>query len=385
MNISLPRTPQGYFRLSVSSFYFIQGLVFASWASRIPDIKAALHLNEAELGGILFSIPMGQITVMALSGYLVSRFGSRIMLTIAALLYSTSLVTLGAASTSWQLSVALFFFGITANLCNISVNTQGVGVERLYRRSIMASFHGLWSLAGFTGGLISTLMVGLNISPLFHFILIFAATSAILLTMRGSMLPRDAVKELPEKAKKKKFVMPDRYIVLLGVVAFGSMVCEGMMFDWSGVYFDTVIHPRKELVRLGYIVFMCAMACGRFTADKLVTRFGIIKVLQASGITIAIGLLISVFFPYLSSATFGFMLVGFGTSSVVPLCYSMAGKSKTMVPGIALAAVSTIGFVGFLIGPPAIGFVAHALGLQWSFAMIAIVGLTTTLVAHKLK
>ena len=173
--------------------------------------------------------------------------------------------------------------------------------------------------------------------------------------------------------------------LLLGLIAFGSMACEGTMFDWSGVYFETVIRPPKELIRLGYIAFMCTMACGRFTADRLVTRFGAIRVIRASGIVIATGLLLSVLFPHLTTATLGFLLVGFGTSSVVPLCYSLAGRSKTMLPGVALATVSTIGFFGFLLGPPVIGFIAHALNLRWSFALIALIGLTTTVAAPMLR
>ncbi|MFR5871626.1 MAG: hypothetical protein ACLUEV_08545 [Alistipes sp.] len=142
------------------------------------------------------------------------------------------------------------------------------------------------------------------------------------------------------------FVRPDRYILLLGLIAFGSMACEGTMFDWSGVYFETVIRPPKELIRLGYIAFMCTMACGRFTADRLVTRFGAIRVIRASGIVIATGLLLSVLFPAPNRHA-GILLVGFRTSSVVPLCYNLAGRSKTMLPGVALATVSTIGFSGF--------------------------------------
>lgn len=378
-------TTKRAYRVSVSAFFFIQGLVFASWASRIPDIKAALHLNDAALGGVLLAIPLGQMSAMALSGYLVSRFGSRKMLVIAAMFYPAMLVSLGAVTSVWQLVAGLFCFGISANMCNISVNTQGVGVERLYQRSIMATFHGLWSLAGFTGGLISTLMVGFDIPPLWHFCIIFAVTAILLVTMRGSLLPRDEQKKEKEEQKKKTFVKPDKFIILLGLIAFGCMACEGTMFDWSGVYFETVIQPSKELVRLGYVAFMCTMACGRFTADKLVTRFGVIPVIRTSGIIIATGLLLSVIFPYLVTATIGFLLVGFGTSSIVPLCYSMAGKSKVMQPGVALATVSTIGFLGFLLGPPVIGFVAQASNLRWSFALIAVIGLMTTLLAPRLK
>ncbi len=379
-----------YFRFSVSSFYFIQGLVFSSWASRIPDIKESLHMNDAQLGSVLFALPVGQLATMTLAGYMVSRFGSKKTLSFAVFFYPLALVCLGSTVSIWQLLFSLTLFGIAGNMCNISVNTQGVGVERLYRSSIMASFHGLWSLAGFVGGLIGVWMVGIHVSPFYHFCMIAVLAWCTLLLMRGSMLPRDSrlagnVEKQTVKNQPGFFVKPDRYIMMLGIIAFGSMVCEGSMFDWSGVYFEQVIHPPQELVRLGYIAFMFAMACGRFTADRFVSRFGAIHVVQVSGVMIALGLLLAVIFPYLATATIGFLLVGFGTSSIVPLCYSMAGKSETMQPGPALAAVSTIGFLGFLIGPPVIGFVAQALNLRWSLGIIAFIGLVATGIAPLLK
>lgn len=369
-----------WYRVSVGAFYFIQGLVFASWASRIPDIKTALGMNDAQLGGVLFFIPIGQMVAMALSGWSVSYFGSRKMLIIAALFYPLSLVLLGMTNTILQLSLALIFFGMTANLCNIAVNTQAVGIEKLYNRSIMASFHGLWSLAGFIGGLISTLMVGLYITPFWHFCIIYLVTLCVVLTMKNTILPRDMTKK-KEEGKRKIFTKPDRLIILLGVISFIGMVCEGTMFDWSSVYFEDVIQPSKTLVRLGYISAMCSMAGGRFAADWMITRFGVVNVLRISGITISFGLFLSVLFPYLLTATIGFLFVGLGISSIVPICYSLAGKSKAMLPGLAITMVSTIGFLGFLLGPPVIGFVAHALNLRWSLGFIAVFGLLITILA----
>lgn len=383
MNSSFSFSTQRYYRIAVSTFFFIQGLTFASWASRIPDIKNMLHLSNAGFGGVLFFLPIGQLCAMMLSGYLVSKFGSKKTLTIAAILYPTTLLILGLAGAVWQLSAGLFIFGIFGNLCNISVNTQGVGVERLYRRSIMASFHGVWSLAGFTGGLISTLMVGNNITPFEHFCFVYILNITLLLLVRKSILPRDS--NHANIPKRRIFVKPDSYIFYLGFIAFGSLICEGTMFDWSSIYFEKVLLLPKELIRVGYIAFMCTMASGRFAADWMVTRFGITIILRAAGILISSGLLISVLFPYLVTATIGFLLVGIGTSSVVPMCYSLAGKSKTMLPGVAVATVSSIGFLGFLLGPPVIGFIAELLNLRWSFALVAILGLTTTMLASKIK
>lgn len=383
INLSLSFPVQRYYRIGVSAFFFIQGLTFATWASRIPDIKDALHLSDAMLGAVLFALPVGQLTAMGLSGYLVSRFGSKNTLTIAACLYPAGLVLLGTVTSLWQLVGALFFFGVCGNLSNISVNTQGVGVERLYRRSIMASFHGVWSLAGFTGGIISTLMVADRIPPFTHFCIVYAIGFLLMLVARKFILPRDAGAD--SKEKKKIFVKPDRYIITLGIIAFACMICEGTMFDWSGIYFEKVVHAPADLTRLGYVAFMFTMTIGRFTADWLVTRFGIERVLKMSGVFILSGMLTATLFPTVAAATAGFLLVGIGTSSVVPMAYSLAGRSKNMLPGVALAAVSSIGFLGFLLGPPIIGFISEATNLRFSFALVAILGLGTTIMAGKIR
>lgn len=379
-SISL-RAPRAY-RLALSVFFFIQGLVFASWASRIPDIKESLRLSDAALGGLLLALPAGQMAGMGLSGYLVSRFGSRLIMLIAAFLYPGALLLLGAANNLVLLAGALVLFGLCGNMINIAANTQAVGVEALYRRSILASFHGLWSLAGFTGGLLGALMVGQHQTPLVHYAIVFVLTMLLIAISAAYVLPRDAPKK---SGSNSIFVKPDRNIMLLGLITFACMICEGTMFDWSGVYFDQVVHAPVEWSRLGFIGFMSAMAGGRFAADYFITRFGAKAMLQFSGLTILSGLLLSVVLPTIVPATIGFLLVGLGVASVVPLSYSIAGRSKTIAPGVALAMVSSIGFLGFLLGPPLIGFVAEGFGLRWSFALIAVLGLGTTLLAGSVK
>lgn len=260
MNMPLPKTTQGVYRLSVSTFYFLQGLVFASWASRIPDIKSALGLNDADLGSVLFAVPVGQMSAMALSGYLVGRCGSRKILMAASVFYPAVLVCLGMAGSFWELAAGLFFFGVAANLTNISVNTQGVGVERLYQCSIMARFHGLWSLAGFFGALLGAAMVDWHISAETHFIAIFLICMIILAVFSPSLLPRDARRSSSQGGGM--FRSMDAYVLVIGLIAFGSMVSEGTMFDWSGVYFESVVKPGPGLVQMGYVAFMSTMALG---------------------------------------------------------------------------------------------------------------------------
>ena len=293
------------------------------------------------------------------SGWIITRIGSRKLLLFALPLYALALAGLGLSQTTLAFVACLFCFGFTSNAVNISVNTQAVATEKLYDKPIMASFHGLWSLAGFAGAAIGTLMIGKGIDPSVHFSLILLVVLVgVAVSFRYLQNDTGTLQSGPV------FIMPDPSLMKLGTVAFCSMICEGAMFDWSVIYFKKVIHAENAWMAAGYTAFMSTMAGGRFIADWFSGRFGLKKTLQVSGSLTATGLLIAVFFPYLIPAICGFLLVGAGVSSVVPLVYSAAGRSETMSPGVAIAAVSTIGFVGFLIGPPVIGFVAGAFILR---------------------
>jgi len=191
MNLAVSMSPRIH-RIAVSVFFFIAGLTFSTWASRIPDIKDKLHLSEAGLGSVLFALPVGLMASLLLSGWLVSKYGSRRIVIGAAIIYPAILVLLALASSTFQLVVGLFFFGLIANFVNIAMNTQAVGVEILYRRSIMASFHGLWSLAGFAGAAFGTFFVSQSISPFVHFTLVAIASGLLVLVSYRSTLPAAA-------------------------------------------------------------------------------------------------------------------------------------------------------------------------------------------------
>ena len=377
----MPLVQRRLHRIAVGSFFFLAGICFASWASRIPDIQNRLHLNSAALGGVLLCLPVGLLTSLPIAGFLVAKYGSRIMVMLAALLYSCTLPMLGFSSSVTQLMITLFVFGFGGNMMNISVNTQAVATEALYHKPIMASFHGVWSMAGFTGAAIGTVMVHLHVLPRYHFLCITTIAMLILILFYGKLNLQDS----RSAEKQPVFVRPDKSILNFGLIAFFSMICEGAMFDWSGIYFAKVVRPDPGLVTVGYTAFMCTMATGRFVGDWVAFRLGMKTMLQLSGSLTAGGLLLSVFFPQFITATLGFLIVGTGVSSIIPMIYSAAGKSKIMSPGVAIAAVSTIGYLGFLFGPPFIGFIAQATSLRISFGLIALMGTMITVIASKIK
>ena len=371
-------------RIAVALIYFSMGLCFSSWASRIPDIKTALHLNDAMLGSILFALPVGQFMMMPFSGKLVTRFGSRKVFLLAFPVYTLCLNNIGLVKEGWQLAIALYLFGLAGNLCNISVNTQGVAAERLYDRSIMASFHGGWSLAGFTGALTGLLMINFKVPTSWHFLIITLITWTIV-WLNQPFLVKKKLGSVKNEPRRKFFSRPDSILLQLGIIGFCSMASEGAMFDWSGVYFKDVVKAPASLVILGYTSFMIMMATGRFMADFFISKIGRKKLLQICGVMISTGLFTSVLFPYLIPCTFAFMLVGLGVSSIVPTVYSAAGKHSKVPAGIALATVSSVSFLGFLMGPPLIGYISELAGLRYSFAVIGIFGMGISLLVSRIK
>ena len=366
-------------RVVVGVMFFLAGLCFASWASRIVTVQQSMGLTDAALGAVLFSLPVGLMCSLPFSGWIITIIGSRRLLIISLIFYSLSLVGLSLAHNVFQLIAILVLFGFSSNSVNISVNTQAVATEILYKKPIMASFHGLWSLAGFTGAGIGTFMIGKGISPFHHFILI-AIIVIITIAFVTRYLNDDKV-----ASSGPIFVMPDSSLITLGIIAMCSMICEGAMFDWSVIYFKKVVMAPTALMGAGFTAFMCTMAGGRFIADWFAKKYGLKRILQVSGSLTVTGLLIAVIFPYFYIAMAGFLLVGAGVSSVVPMVYSAAGKSKTMLPGVALAAVSTIGFIGFLFGPPIIGFIAGLATLRASFIFIAFMGTCVIVLSTRAK
>ena len=372
-------------RFAVGMFYFGMGLSFATWASRIPDIKTTLHLTEGDLGSILFALPMGQLLIMPFSGKMVTKFGSHRILIFSLIMYVLCLINLGLATTALQLSLGLFLFGLFGNLANIAVNTQGVYTEELFRKTIMSSFHGMWSFAGFTGALVGLGMLALNLSPLHHF-LIVAGVVLLMIAVNFKFLVKAKEKIKNKTSEKKKlFVKPDSALIWLGVIGFCSMASEGVMFDWSGVYFKDIVKAPGPLVVLGYTSFMIMMASGRFLGDGLINKFGRERVMQISGVMISAGLFTAVFLPYIIPCTIAFMVVGLGVATIVPTVYSMAGKNSTVPPGEALTIVSSVSFLGFLMGPPVIGHIAETFGLQFSFAFIGIFGVLIAFMVSKIR
>lgn len=384
--------PKERIRYAVLSFFLAQGLCFSSWASRIPDVKDIFEVSYAFYWGlVLFLIPVGKFIAIPLAGYLVSRLGSRIMVQVSILGYALSLFAIGTAHSIYLLGVCLFCFGVFWNLCDISLNTQGIGIERLYGRTIMASFHGGWSLAACLGALIGFIMIVSDVSPFWHFTLIAVIIVMIVLASR-KYLQEDVEVESPKEAEMEErkeapallgFIRkPEMLLIQLGVVGLFALVVESAMFDWSGLYFESVLQAPKSL-QIGFLVFMVMMTVGRFLTNYAYRVLGKQRVLQWAGFFIFAGFFISALLGGMFESmttkvivnSLGFMLVGLGISCMVPTIYSLVGaKSKTPV-GIALTILSSISFIGSLVAPLLIGAISQAFNMKYAYMVVGLLGL----------
>jgi MFS family permease len=365
-------------RVMVAIFFFVSGFGYYTWASRIPTIQQELHLNEAQLGAVLFALPVGLMATLPLTGMLLSRFDSRRIMMIGAVSFNLMLCAIGFATRSWQLALALVFFGSSRNLMNISANAQSIGVQSLFERPVIARFHGVWSLAGFGAAALGSLMVSFAVAPAGHFLGVgLVLTACCWYAYPGSLPQQPAPRE-----RRSWFALPDKTLAKYGLISFASMACEGTMIDWTGIYLQKAVHTSRELATLGFTIYMIAMTLGRLTGDRITNRYGIRTTLTWSGGLIALGLLVAVVLPYAPTAIFGFILTGFGVSCVIPMVFSMAGRSEGMSSGSAIAAVSTVGYLGFLIVPPLVGSVAQLAGLRSAYAMMAAFGILITVLVH---
>ncbi|MCR8667796.1 MFS transporter [Aestuariibaculum sp. M13] len=365
-------------RIALSIYFFLSGICFATWASRIPTIKTFFDLNDAQLGTILIAMPISSLIGLPISGWLVSKFDSRIPLIFAFTLFSISMASIGFATTTFALVCSISGFAFCLRILNISINTQSITLQKKYEKRVVGAFHGLWSSGGVLGVGISTLMVKFDVPIQIHMLSIAVFSLAVaLLTFRFT------VKNDKSPSGNKLIISkPDPYIMSLGILIFFGAVCEGGMFDWSGVFFKEVLH--EEVFTYGYLIFMTTMALSRFFSDKLVNVIGILKTYILSGLLIATGILMAIVFKTFWMALAGFFLVGFGTAAIFPVTMSLAGTSKKYSPGMAISIITTYAILGMLIGPPLIGYLAHAFNLENAFFLFVLIGILFIPVAFKM-
>jgi len=354
-------------RLAVSTFFLVNGILLASWVPHIPAVKERHGLTDGQLGLLLLCMAIGAIVALPLSGWLVGRHGSRTMTSVAGIALCLTLPLPVLAPTVARAALALVLLGASNAVLDVSMNAQAVEVEHRYGRAIMSSFHALFSAGGLVGAALAGGAMAAGAGDALHVVAAAAASlGAVTLALSG-LLPRPGSPDRPGPILAR----PTGPLARLGALAFCGLLAEGAMADWSAVYLHDSLGSSAAVAAFGFAAFSLAMAAGRATGDRLVARFGPDPVLRTSATVAAGGLAGALVLAHPAAAIAGCGLVGLGISNVIPILFSAAARAPGVHSGAAIAAVATCGYAGFLVGPPAIGFVADAVGMGPALGIVS--------------
>lgn len=300
---------------------------------------------------------------------------------IGALAFNIILCLPGFTNSILQLMAVLFGFGASRNLMNISMNGQSVAVQSFYKKSIITTFHGVWSMAGFAGAGVGYLMVANNIGTHIHLPIVGCIMVLLALFSYPHTLYQEPVPEKPRPV----FSLPDKSVLGFALICFACMAAENVMYDWAIIYFERSTATSSSFAITGFVVYMVFMTMGRFGGDLIVHRFGIVNIIKISGLLVFFGLLFASLWPNPWVIFPSFAMVGLGVSCIVPLIFSLAGKDKSANSASQVASISTIGYLGFLVVPPSVGYLAQATSLRWSFGILSFLGMLIFILAINIK
>jgi MFS family permease len=355
-------------RVAVAVAFFINGAGGASWFVRIPSIRDELALSNRELGLALLGMPAGALVAMAVAGWLISRVGSRTVMKASSIGFCLALPLLALAPNRSSLIAALVCFGAMDGAIGASMNAHGVSVEARYGRPIMSSFHAQFSLGGMVGAAVGGSIAALGIDPLAHLLTVAITLGVTVVSFSRWLLDDDQGRRRSEPILAR----PNRSLAALGVVAFCVLLGEGAMADWSAVYLHDSLEAGEGTAAAGFTAFSVAMVAGRLSGDQLASKLGPVVLVRAGGALAAAGLGLGVVSGSVVGALTGFGCVGAGLSFIFPIACSAAGRTPSMQPAAAIAAMSSVGYLGFLAGPPFIGFVAEVFTLSWALGLVAL-------------
>ena len=365
-----PTTQPRSARVAVAGIFALNGLALANWISRIPDVKQQLGLSDQQLGITLFFAAIGALLAQPTVGWLISRVGSRRMTNLMLVAFCLSIVLPGLAGDMLSLMGALFVVGACNGGLDVAMNAQAALVEQRYARPIMSSFHGLWSIGGLAGAALGGVIATQGVAVGAHLLGV-----AIVATLLAFIATRWLIVDDNERHEAgPSFALPPRALLLLGFIAFGVLLCEGAVADWSAVYLRESLNSTPAIAATGYAVFSLLMAAGRLTGDQLALRFGPAGVVRAGGALVALGIGLAIGSAVPALAIVGFGLIGAGLACSFPLILSAAARTPGVAANTAIAAMATTGYTGFLVGPPLIGTVAEAVSLRGALGLLGLVG-----------
>jgi fucose permease len=348
------------------ALFFIAGFGVASWAPLVSFVKAWFGIEEDMLGLLLLCIGMGSAITMPLAGIMVARFVCRRVLCVASIVYALVLFSLSLMTNMAMLVVALLIFGAGMGTIDVAMNIHAVIVEKAAGKRLMSGMHGLWSVGGFVGVGSFSVLMHLGLSPSLTIFCIAVVMLIILVIFAHHLLPYGS-----DDKVSSAFVFPKGIVAIVGTLCFVSFLAEGAVLDWSGVFLTSLRGFDMSLAGFGYAAFSGAMLIGRLSGDWIVQKFGDEHVVISGGILAASGFLL-VMAPQAKLSLVGFFLIGAGAANIVLVFYSLLGHQRVMPISMAVSAVTTMGYMGILIGPAVIGFIAHQTSLLIAFELLAI-------------
>ncbi|MGY3454533.1 MFS transporter [Bradyrhizobium sp. USDA 4353] len=367
-------------QLATRLAFFVAGFGIACWAPLVPFAKQRLAVDDATLGLLLLSLGVGSVASMLAAGVLSARYGSKPVVMVSGFALALLLPPLTIATTPLTLALALFAFGAALGSLDVSVNIQAIEVERLSDRPLMSGFHAQFSIGGFAGSGVMTALLAFEIAPLPGTLACAALALAAMMLAAPRLLAGKPAQSGP------LLVLPHGAVLLLAALAAIMFLVEGAMLDWSALLLSGSGRLPAAQAGLGYIMFSIAMTAGRLAGDAVVARIGDRATLLWGSALALLGFVVLLVIPSVIAALTGFALIGLGASNLVPVLFRRAGAQTVMPVGLAVAAVTTAGYSGVLLGPAGIGFVAAATSLTTAFwalaALLVIVLASAPLVAR---
>jgi MFS family permease len=353
----------------VVAVFLVHGLVVSTWVSRIAGVKSALRLSDGALGIALFGSAIGSVTAIPICGWAASRYGSRRTVQWTAAGFASSLLALALAPNLPVLFAALFIYGAMAGANDVAINAQAVGVEKRLGAPTMSRFHAMFSLGGIIGAAAGGVLAASRVTPTFHFV-----TVAIVI-LAGVILTRPLMLDTHDRTQSSARISlrtPPRALMLLSAIGFCIFLSEGAIADWTAVYIKQVLKTGEGMAAAGYAAFSAAMTIFRLAGDTITARLGRAWTIRGGGIVAACGLALVVAADSPFTALAGFAAAGAGFSSIIPVVFAAGGRIRAVPEAVGVATVSGLGYLGFLVGPPLIGFVSEATSLRSGLLVVVI-------------
>ncbi|MFF2326445.1 MULTISPECIES: MFS transporter [unclassified Streptomyces] len=368
-------------RIAVATVFTVHGAVTGSFATRVPWIQDHAGVSAGQLGLALAFPAIGASLAMPLAGAVSHRFGSKTALRALLALWTLALLLPSLAPNLLTLCAALFVYGASAGMSDVAMNALGVEVENRLDKSIMSGLHGMWSVGALIGSAAGTVAAHLGSDARLHHLI-----AALTLTVLG-LIACHGVLDLrsePDEEPPPRFALPPKSALIIGAVGFCAVFAEGASLDWSAVYLRDIMDSSAGLAAASTTAFTLMMAVARIAGDKVVDRFGAVRTVRTGGVLATVGGLLVVASPNAVLAMCGFGFLGLGIAVVVPLAFAAAGRSGPN-PSQAIAGVATITYTSGLIAPSAIGSLAEATSLVFSFGLVTVLAFGLVLGAGVLR